>query len=294
MLPFDNKSEFQIILNMPEGSSLERTAQVAREMAAAVRDGAGGDRLSDLRRHGRAVQLQRPGAALLPAPRRERRRHPGQPGAEARARRRRATTSRKRIRPRSPRSRRDTARASPWPKCRPARRCCRRWSPKSTGRTTRRASAWREGCATSSSSTPGVVDIDWYVEVAAAQGALRRRQGEGRPARHQRRRPSPRRCDRGGRSSPSVCCTSRASRRTWTSCSTCPATPRTHGRRDLLALRAARRRGRSLARSAAASSSASSTRRGPEHLSQEPDARDLRDRRRGGGRREPGLRDLRR
>jgi multidrug efflux pump subunit AcrB len=38
MLPFDNKSEFQIILNMPEGSALERTAQAAREMAAAVRD----------------------------------------------------------------------------------------------------------------------------------------------------------------------------------------------------------------------------------------------------------------
>lgn len=37
MLPFDNKSEFQIILNMPEGSSLEKTAQVAREIAAAVR-----------------------------------------------------------------------------------------------------------------------------------------------------------------------------------------------------------------------------------------------------------------
>ena len=37
MLPFDNKSEFQVILNMPEGSSLERTAQVAREIAAAVR-----------------------------------------------------------------------------------------------------------------------------------------------------------------------------------------------------------------------------------------------------------------
>jgi multidrug efflux pump subunit AcrB len=36
MLPFDNKSEFQIILNMPEGSSLERTTQAAREMAAAV------------------------------------------------------------------------------------------------------------------------------------------------------------------------------------------------------------------------------------------------------------------
>ena len=37
MLPFDNKSEFQVILNMPEGSSLERTASVAREMASAIR-----------------------------------------------------------------------------------------------------------------------------------------------------------------------------------------------------------------------------------------------------------------
>ncbi len=38
MLPFDNKSEFQIILNMPEGSALERTARAAREIAAAVRE----------------------------------------------------------------------------------------------------------------------------------------------------------------------------------------------------------------------------------------------------------------
>ena len=37
MLPFDNKSEFQIILNMPEGSALEQTARAAREIAAAVR-----------------------------------------------------------------------------------------------------------------------------------------------------------------------------------------------------------------------------------------------------------------
>ena len=37
MLPFDNKSEFQVILTMPEGSSLERTAQAASEMAAAIR-----------------------------------------------------------------------------------------------------------------------------------------------------------------------------------------------------------------------------------------------------------------
>jgi multidrug efflux pump subunit AcrB len=38
MLPFDNKSEFQIILNMPEGSALERTAHAAREIAAAIRN----------------------------------------------------------------------------------------------------------------------------------------------------------------------------------------------------------------------------------------------------------------
>jgi multidrug efflux pump subunit AcrB len=38
MLPYDNKSELEIVLNMPEDSSLERTAQVARELAAAIRD----------------------------------------------------------------------------------------------------------------------------------------------------------------------------------------------------------------------------------------------------------------
>ncbi len=37
MLPFDNKSEFQIILNLPEGSSLEKTAEAARAIAATVR-----------------------------------------------------------------------------------------------------------------------------------------------------------------------------------------------------------------------------------------------------------------
>ncbi len=38
MLPFDNKSEFQIILNMPEGSALEKTAQALREIALIVRE----------------------------------------------------------------------------------------------------------------------------------------------------------------------------------------------------------------------------------------------------------------
>jgi thioredoxin len=34
MLPFDNKSEFQVILDMPEGTSLQKTAAVTRDLAA--------------------------------------------------------------------------------------------------------------------------------------------------------------------------------------------------------------------------------------------------------------------
>jgi len=36
MLPFDNKSEFQVIIDMPEGTTLEQTARVAREIARRV------------------------------------------------------------------------------------------------------------------------------------------------------------------------------------------------------------------------------------------------------------------
>jgi len=36
MLPFDNKSEFQIIVDMPEGTSLERTSEVAQALALTV------------------------------------------------------------------------------------------------------------------------------------------------------------------------------------------------------------------------------------------------------------------
>jgi multidrug efflux pump subunit AcrB len=34
MLPFDNKNEFQVILDMPEGTSLEQTARVTKEISA--------------------------------------------------------------------------------------------------------------------------------------------------------------------------------------------------------------------------------------------------------------------
>jgi len=38
MLPFDNKSELQVIVDMPEGTTLERTAAVAREIGGVVSD----------------------------------------------------------------------------------------------------------------------------------------------------------------------------------------------------------------------------------------------------------------
>ncbi len=37
MLPFDNKSEFQVVVNMPEGTPVEQTAQVLAELADEVR-----------------------------------------------------------------------------------------------------------------------------------------------------------------------------------------------------------------------------------------------------------------
>jgi multidrug efflux pump subunit AcrB len=36
MLPFDNKNEFQIVINMPEGSSLEQTVRASREIALSL------------------------------------------------------------------------------------------------------------------------------------------------------------------------------------------------------------------------------------------------------------------
>ena len=38
MLPFDNKSDFQIVIDMPDGTSLEKTAQVAEELSRKVLD----------------------------------------------------------------------------------------------------------------------------------------------------------------------------------------------------------------------------------------------------------------
>jgi hypothetical protein len=67
MLPFDNKSEFQVIVDMPAGTPVEQTAAVLHELGPAPGRRARGHRLPGLCRHRRADQLQRPGAPVLPA-----------------------------------------------------------------------------------------------------------------------------------------------------------------------------------------------------------------------------------
>jgi multidrug efflux pump subunit AcrB len=36
MLPFDNKNEFQVVIDMPEGTTLERTDAAARALAQVI------------------------------------------------------------------------------------------------------------------------------------------------------------------------------------------------------------------------------------------------------------------
>jgi len=90
LLPFDNKSEIAVVVDLPEGASLEDTERVlfcgGRHRARIARDHLG----AVLCRHASAVQLQRPGTALLSArtartrriagqPRRARQPQPGEP-----------------------------------------------------------------------------------------------------------------------------------------------------------------------------------------------------------------------
>jgi multidrug efflux pump subunit AcrB len=68
MLPFDNKSEFQVIVDMPKA---RRSSNRARDVGPGGHGARGSRRRgrADLRGHRVALQLQRPGAPLLPAAR---------------------------------------------------------------------------------------------------------------------------------------------------------------------------------------------------------------------------------
>jgi multidrug efflux pump subunit AcrB len=70
MLPFDNKNEFQLVLDFPEGTTLEATDRAVREFERLPGRGARGNRLRELiYGHFLAHGFQRLGAALLPASR---------------------------------------------------------------------------------------------------------------------------------------------------------------------------------------------------------------------------------
>ncbi len=152
MLPFDNKSEFQVIVDMPNGTTLEETARVTQLLAeetqkqrevvnvetyagtASPYNFNGLVRHYYLRRGPNVADIQ---VNLLP----KRRARPAEP-------RDRQAGARSVLSP-SPSA---TARASKWPKCRPALRCSKRWWRKCTGPTWMAGSRWRDKCAICSSA----------------------------------------------------------------------------------------------------------------------------------------------
>ena len=151
MLPFDNKSEFQVIVDMPNGTTLEQTARVAQLLAEETQKQQRSGEHPDLRGNGFALQLQWPGAPLLSAPRTECGRHPGESAAEGRAAICKAMRSPSRCGSACSPSPSAMARESRWPKCRPDRRCSRHWSRKYTGRRWTGGSHWRGRSAICSS-----------------------------------------------------------------------------------------------------------------------------------------------
>ena len=164
MLPFDNKSEFQVMVDMPEGTALEATARVASALAAADARGRGRRRRAAVRRHVGAVQLQRPRASLLPAPGAA----PGRPAGEPRAQGRAVGAE----------PRRRAARARPAAADRPVVRRHAAGGRGAAGaagaadaggrslrtRCRRGGRRWPAQVKAIFEQTPGVVDTDWYVE----------------------------------------------------------------------------------------------------------------------------------
>ena len=68
LLPFDNKSELAVVLDLPEGASLEDTERTLFAMADSRARAAGGALRPGLCRHAGTVQFQWPRAPLLSAP----------------------------------------------------------------------------------------------------------------------------------------------------------------------------------------------------------------------------------
>ena len=281
MLPFDNKSELQVIIRMPDDSPLEATARgvgagrprAGRPAVISVQSYAGTSSpytFNGLVRHyflRRAPNLADLQVMLTPKDDRREQSH----------------AIAKRVRAQLTPWRRGSARRFRWSKCRRVRRCCRRWSPRSTVPTPRGGSSWHKPSAGRSRRRRA----SW-----TSTGTSNRRVRNGGWTSMTRRSRPP-------ASQPPTCGVVRMAG------AGAPAgllhdpnarepvpivlrLPREQ-RGSLDALRSLRIGDPSVA-------VGELTRRGPDgrsrqHLSQEPAAGDLRDRRRGGRRGEPGLRD---
>jgi multidrug efflux pump subunit AcrB len=117
MMPFDNKSEFQVIIDMPEGTALETTARVTAALASAALDD---DTVINVQQYvGVSAPYNFNGLVRHYFLRRAPHLAAKWPAACASG---------------WLRSRNNLARPSRWRNCRPARRCCRLSSPRSMGR----------------------------------------------------------------------------------------------------------------------------------------------------------------
>ena len=173
MLPFDNKSEFQVIVDMPAGAPVEATAAALSDLGAHVATARRGDRLPGLRGHGVADQFQRPRPPVRVAADAGAGRPAGQP---RRPQAPLAQEPRDRGSPcarRSKRSARSTTRRSRSSRCRRGRRCSRRSSPRSTGRTRRGGTRSPRACAGRSARPTGVIGIDDSIEDNAPRALVR-------------------------------------------------------------------------------------------------------------------------
>jgi multidrug efflux pump subunit AcrB len=144
MLPFDNKSEFQVIIDMPEAATLESTAAAAQEMGDYI---ATVNEVTDYQIHvGTSGPFNFNGLV----------RHYYLRGAPFHAdmqvnlvekghRKQQSHDIAKRVRPGLEAIASATAHASRWPRCRPDRRCSQPWWPRSTARIMTASASWPPG-----------------------------------------------------------------------------------------------------------------------------------------------------
>jgi multidrug efflux pump subunit AcrB len=153
MLPHDNKSEVQIVVDMPEGTTLEATAAAARELAQAVRSL---PEVTDIQTYvGTSAPFNFNGLVrhyfLRSGPLVADLQVNLLPKHERGARAIRSPRACGRSWLRSPRATAPTSRS---PRCRRVPRCSRPWSPRSTRRRSTSACGWPAKCGGSSRKRP--------------------------------------------------------------------------------------------------------------------------------------------